>query len=72
MFIVIEMQENAAGKVSHIVTDHATEAEAESKFHSILSYAAVSDVPIHSACVLTSDGFLRRSQCYKHQNNEEE
>ena len=32
MYIVIELQKNAEGQVSNLVTDHNTLAEAESKF----------------------------------------
>lgn len=66
MYIVIELQKNAEGVVSNIVTDHATQAEAESKYYSILASAAVSNVPIHSAIVVSEEGFPVMHQCYKH------
>jgi hypothetical protein len=65
-YIVVELQKNADGVVSHIVSDHATIAEAESKYYSILAYAAVSEVPVHSAIIVSEDGFPVRHQCYKH------
>lgn len=66
MYIVIELQKNAEGAVSNIVTSHDTLAEAESKYYSILASAAVSTVPVHSAIIVSEEGFPVRNQCYKH------
>ena len=65
-YIVIELQKNAEGVVSNIVTEHATLAEAESKYYSILASAAVSTVPVHSAIIVSEEGFPVKHQCYKH------
>lgn len=65
-YIVIELQKNKEGVVSNIVTSHNTLAEAESKFYTILSYAAVNDVPVHSAIIVSEEGFPVKYQCYKH------
>lgn len=67
MYIVIELQKNAEGVVSNIVTSFDTLAEAESKYYSILASAAVSKVPVHSAIIVSEEGFPVRNQCYKHQ-----
>ena len=66
MFIVIELQKSAEGVVSNIVTEHATLAEAESKYHSILASAAVSEISVHSAVLVSEEGFPVKNQCYKH------
>lgn len=66
MYIVIELQKNAEGHVSNIVTEHANLAEAESKYYSILASAAISDVPVHSAIIVSEEGFPVKHQCYKH------
>lgn len=66
MFIVIELQKIAEGVVSNIVTEHATLAEAESKYHSILAAAAVSEISVHSAVLVSEEGFPVKNQCYKH------
>ena len=65
-YIVIEMQKNAEGQVSNLVTDHNTLAEAESKFYTILASAAINDVPVHSAIIVSEEGFPIKHQCYKH------
>ena len=65
-YIVIELQKNADGQVSNLVTSHETLADAESKFYSILASAAVSSLPVHSAILVSEEGLPVRSQCYKH------
>jgi predicted regulator of Ras-like GTPase activity (Roadblock/LC7/MglB family) len=66
MYIVIELQKNAEGVVSNIVTSFDTLAEAESKYYSILASAAISNVPVHSAIIVSEEGFPVKHQCYKH------
>lgn len=66
MYIVIELQKNNEGVVSNLVTSHNTLAEAESKFYSILASAAINSVPVHSAIIVSEEGFPVRHQCYKH------
>lgn len=67
MYIVIELQKNTEGVVSNIVTSYNTLAEAESKFYSVLAAAAVSTVPVHSAVIVSEEGFPVANKCYKHQ-----
>ena len=67
MYIVIELQKNTEGVVSNIVTSHETLSEAESKYYSILASAAVSQIPVHSAIIVSEEGFPVKHQCYKHQ-----
>ena len=66
MFIVIELQKSANGSVAHLLTTHETQAEAESKFHTVLAAAAVSSLPSHSATLLTDNGFALRREFYEH------
>lgn len=72
MFIVMELQTNADGQLGNIITTHTDQAEAESKYYQILSYAAVSDVPIHTAMIITSEGLTLKSDCYQHVVQESE
>lgn len=65
MYIVIELQKNAEGVVSNLVTSHNTLAEAESKFYTILAAAAINEVPVHSAIIVSEEGFPVKHQCYK-------
>ena len=66
MYIVIELQKDANGVVSNIVTSYENLAEAESKYYSVLASAAVSNVPVHSAIIVSEEGFPVKHQCYKH------
>lgn len=64
-YIVIEQQTNN-GVPATIVNTYASFALAEQKYHLVLSAAAVSDVPIHSASMLTERGNLVKYECYDH------
>lgn len=66
MYIVIELQKNAEGVVSNLVTSFNSLAEAESKYYSVLAAAAVSEIPVHSAIIVSEEGFPVKHQCYKH------
>lgn len=71
MFIVIELQKNEE-QVTNLVTTHATAYEAESKYHQILSAAAISEVGTHSAIMLTDAGEYLKSEHYTHSSEDEE
>lgn len=40
------------------------ESRALAKFHTICAAAAVSEIPYHSACILTSDGRILRQEIF--------
>ena len=65
-YIVVELQKTQEGVVYNIVTEHATLAEAESKYHAVLSAAAISTIPVHSAVLVSEEGFAVYSKCFKH------
>lgn len=68
MYIVIELQKTASDvPVSNIVNSFDNLEQAESKYHSILAAAAVSQIPVHSAIIVSEEGFPVKHQCYKHQ-----
>ena len=66
MYIVIELQKSAEGVVANLVTEHEDLPHAESKYHSVLAAAAVSSIPVHSAIIVSEEGFPVKHQCYKH------
>ena len=41
--------------------------KAEAKYHEVLAAAAVSELPQHSATLITSDGRVIMNQCYIHE-----
>ena len=67
MYIVIELQTLADGTVGNFVWAFRDLNEAESKYHAVLSAAAISSVPVHTACLLSNDGACRASQSYTHE-----
>ena len=69
MFVVIELQKT--DKLSAITTTHDTREQAEQKYHTALSFASVSKVPVHSAVMLTEDGYYIKSETYKHESEVE-
>jgi len=67
MYIVIEMQTMADGSVGNFVWSFQTRDEAFAKYFSVLSAAAVSSLPVHSAAIL--DNFARQiaGQPFEHE-----
>ncbi len=72
-FYIIEIQQYTDGNYGHIVhfayDENPTKArlKAEAKYHEVLASAAVSELPQHSATLLTSDGRAIMNQCYRHE-----
>ena len=56
MYIVIELQKVNDSQVANIVTAYENQFVAEQKYHTILSAAAVSSLPCHSAVILDEMG----------------
>lgn len=77
-FYIIEIQQYVNGEFGHIVhfafDENATKArlKAEAKYHEVLASAAVSELPQHSATLITSDGRCIMSQCYRHEITQSE
>lgn len=71
-YYIFEIQRYINGEFGHIVhfayDANATKArlKAEAKYHEVLAAAAVSELPQHSATLLTSDGRAIMNQCYQH------
>ena len=69
-YLVFEMQTDANGHV--VVVDSANISTfddlnaAESKYHLILSYAAMSQVPTHAAVIIDNYGNIVMQQAYTH------
>ena len=71
MFIVIEMQTDG-GVTTTITTSYTNENEAYQKYYQILSFAAVSTVDIHSACVMNEYCGVLKNETFIHNTNSEE
>lgn len=63
-YIVSEIQTDAENNVALLNWQFDTINEADSKYYSVLSTAAVSSVPTHAAMVFTNEGVKVKSQSY--------
>ena len=72
MFVVIEIQKNASNQIATLVNSYESRNQAFQKYHSILSAAAVSDLPTHSAVILTDQGFLIAQQSFDNSEQHQE
>lgn len=73
-YYILEVQKSKAGEYSHIV-HYAFDADpdlarrkAEAAYYTVLAAAAVSDTAMHSAVLVSANGFPILNQCY---NNED-
>ena len=64
MYWVVEIQNNN-GTWAHIITQHSTREEAESKWHTVLGYAAVSDLTAHGAVMFDDKVVYVRREVYE-------
>lgn len=67
MYTVIELQTNG-GTTALLTYQFSDRDEAESKFHNILSYAAISTVEIHAVSILDPLGDVVKNDRYYHNN----
>ena len=66
-YIVLEIQTDAGGNVAILpAITRDDKLEAESEYHRILAFAAISALPLHTAVLMTADGKTLSSKCYKH------
>lgn len=71
-FYIIEVQQyqdGTYGDIKHFAYDEDADKarlKAESKFYEVLSAAAISELPMHSAIMFSAEGFPIMHQCYKH------
>ena len=69
MFIVFEIQMSST--VSTLVNVYEDRNSAESKYHQVLSAAAISSVPKHSAVLMNEIGDTIKKDSYTHEVVEE-
>lgn len=65
-YLVIELQ-TTNGVTSHLAWSYDNIEQAESKYHAILSAAAISTIPIHAAAILNQEGNNVKSWYYMHE-----
>lgn len=77
-YVVVEIQKAQDGTLSLLSTafndpeksDKQNRNEAESQYHDVLHYAAVSDLPLHSATLLHDSGREIEHRSYDNQSQE--
>ena len=67
MYVVIEVQATDATHVATLVNSYEDRNAAESKWHDILKYAAISSVPKHGAIIITDDCVPVLYKSYEHE-----
>lgn len=72
MYILLETQSYTDGTVGTLVNTYGDRDTAENKYHLILASAAVSNLPRHSAFMLSDEGYIIKSECYTHEVEESE
>lgn len=68
MYIVIEIQ--TSNTVATLVNSYEDRNQAESKYHQILTAAALSSVPKHSAVLMNDEGQTIKDETYIHEVTE--
>ena len=66
-YIVIEFTRNAQGNIAVYPSAKELEDSAYAKYYEILSRASGSASPVHGASLMTYDGFMLESKCFKHE-----
>lgn len=65
MYIVVEIQTSTT--ISTLVNSYEDRNQAESKYHQILTAAALSNVPKHSAVLMNDVGQTIKNETYIHE-----
>ncbi len=65
-YIILETQTDADNNVAVLNFIYDDKQQAESKYHSVLQYAAVSTLKKHACTMLNEEGFMLKSECYEH------
>ncbi len=63
-YIVIELQRSDSGTVATISTTYEDYWAAQNKYHTVLSAAALSALPVHTAMIVSPFGDTIDKQCY--------
>lgn len=75
-YYVVEIKKNPAGEYEHQVywlwdeDQDKARLKGESKYHEVLSAAAVSDNLTHSAILFSAEAYPLMHQCYEHEAEE--
>lgn len=71
-FYIVEVKQHPTGEFEHVVhyawdeDPDKARLKGESKYHEVLTTAAISNTLLHSAIMFGTDGYPVHNQCYKH------
>lgn len=68
-YLVIELQ-TTGNVTTNLAWSYNNINQAESKYHAVLSSAAISTVPVHAASLLNQEGQVLKSWFYEHESEE--
>ena len=71
MFFVLEIQKPKEGNAAYLMHTADTAQQAESVYHQVLAAAAISNVYVHSAVIITDEGMTLSAESYKHEEEAE-
>lgn len=64
MYAVLELQKgDSLGALTYTYIDRP---EAEQKYHTVLSHAAVSEIPVHTVLLISDEGYVLKQDSYIH------
>ena len=70
MYMVLEFQKQDDKTLAGLITTYETKSKAEEKYHTILSFAAVSEIPKHGAIIIDENGMIVKEDIYTHGTGE--
>lgn len=66
MYVVLEIQKNASGQIGNLVNAYESLNVAYQKYHTVLAAASVSALPVHTAVLLSDDGYTIAHESFTH------
>lgn len=64
-YLILELQKSS-DDVAYIVTKQPAYQQAKSTFYQILASAAISQIPVHTAVILSDEGELIQKETFYH------
>lgn len=71
IYVAMGLHEEEDGAKTPSVRFFTDQAQAERQYHLYCAAAATSDYPVDTAMLMTTEGFVMESKCYKHDSQPE-
>lgn len=69
-YLILEIQTAADGTVATLITQKDDLNQAQSTYYSILAAAAISQIPLHAAVLMTNEGIVLMFQSFDRREEE--